>query len=95
MTKRNTLGSLKAMKTIWASFLTFVLFLNGVAQAFADNLSESNQSSSSAIGNSLQTINLVLPKNGGKLERSLSNYTQYGRGYVVQDLTNGVTNEDG
>ncbi len=39
--------------------------------------------------------NLVSPKNEGILERSLSNFTEYGRGYVVQDLTNGVTNEDG
>lgn len=62
---------------------------------FADNSSELNQSSSGSTGNRSQMINLVLPENGGKLERSLSNFTEYGRGYVVQDLTNGVTNEDG
>ncbi len=64
------------MKTIWASFLTVVLFLNGVAQVFAGDLSESNQSANSDRSNGLQMINLILPKNGEKLENRLSNYTR-------------------
>ena len=75
------------MRVIWTSFLTVVLFLNGEFQVFAGNLS-------GPANNDSQTINLVLPENGGKFENELSDYTER-RGYGVVNLTNGFTKEVG
>ena len=52
-------------------------------QVFAGNLS-------GPANNDSQTINLVLPENGGKFENELSDYTER-RDYGVVNLTNGFT----
>jgi hypothetical protein len=64
-----------------------------ITASVTDSSGNSNSANITVVvGEQVFLENLVLPANGGVLE----NYTsEYGQGWVVSDLTNGITDEDG